>query len=245
MNSNKKAVKQKAKLIIILSAAAVLIAFLIIIFLKSDIMRMPEFARIILGLYDADAEETTVLTVPDIIAGEESDEKLYLNYTAEEILNFLQESKSYTRNFRIIYSYLNKRNVIRYKLSLSDKKYRAESGANLIVCDGEKMHIKTAVSEYTVASDNDFYDELGLTSLDELKKLLEERKHTLALSKNNRYVRASVYDENEALLSEYDISTEYGVIVTEYHYLNNEIYRAVVTDSLLPLDEECSFNINE
>ncbi|MGN1408806.1 MAG: hypothetical protein ACI4XJ_01385, partial [Eubacteriales bacterium] len=128
---------------------------------------------------------------------------------------------------------------------VSDTKYRAESDANLIICDGEKMYVRNSVSEYSTAAESDFYSEIGLTSLDELKKIIENNKYTLTLSKNNRNLRATVYDDDEILLSEYDVSTEYGIIVNEYHYRNNEIYRAVVTDTLSPLETGCSFNIND
>lgn len=32
--------------------------------------------------------------------------------------------------------------------------------------------------------------------------------------------------------SEYEVSIENGIVITEYHYRNGEIYRAVVTDSV-------------
>ena len=62
--------------------------------------------------------------------------------------------------------------------------------------------------------------------------LIGENEHKLSYGNDRRTIKTILYDENGKPTAEYEVSIENGIVITEYHYKNGEIYRAVVTDSV-------------
>ncbi len=175
--------------------------------------------------------------ISGIRPAEESVSEVYWNKENDEYLSLIDGDSAYIRELRIITAYDENRSSESFTLSADSGKYRAESEAKLIINDGENVYYSSPeVSFVTSAKKFDITDELGITTLELLKQEIRTARYDVQVSDNKKYIRVTVYTySNGDVSSEYDISVEYGVVMAEYHYMDGEIYRAVVTDSIAPL----------
>ena len=218
--------------LIILASAVVLISAVLLIVSIVKGAGMPEFVRVIFGIKQEEETEVTRTSVPDISPNTDEEKLSYFDYSAEEMLSSLKEKESYHRTLRIISSYEDKRNVTSYSIDVNGKAFKAESPSSTVTYDGEQLHVRSSVAEFTSQVSTDVYSEVGITSLEELMVLLGENEHKLSYGNDRRTIKTILYDENGKPTAEYEVSIENGIVITEYHYKNGEIYRAVVTDSV-------------
>lgn len=221
----------RRSLIILASAVVVISAVLLIVSIVKG-AGMPEFVRVIFGIKQEEETEVTRTSVPDISPNTDEEKLSYFDYSAEEMLSSLKEKESYHRTLRIISSYEDKRNVTSYSIDVNGKAFKAESPSSTVTYDGEMLHVRSSVAEFTSQISTDVYSEVGITSLEELMVLLGENEHKLSYGNDKRTIKTILYDENGKPTAEYEVSIENGIVITEYHYRNGEIYRAVVTDSV-------------
>lgn len=154
---------------------------------------------------------------------------------AEELFALAEERNSYVRELRVIYVVNDENSSKKYTVSKFGDRYKLDGEAYSVLSDGDTVRVRNAVSEYTADSrDYDMYSEIGITSLEALKKIVAENsgRCTLGMSESRRYIRVSVADENGNTVAEYNISVEFGAVTAEYHYYDGKIYLAVVTDSI-------------
>ena len=218
--------------LIILASAVVLISAVLLIVSIVKGAGMPEFVRVIFGIKQEEETEVTRTSVPDISPNTDEEKLSYFDYSAEEMLSSLKEKESYHRTLRIISSFEDKRNVTSYSIDVNGKTFKAESPSSTVTYDGEMLHVRSSVAEFTSQVSTDVYSEVGITSLEELMVLLGENEHKLSYGNDRRTIKTILYDENGKPTAEYEVSIENGIVITEYHYKNGEIYRAVVTDSV-------------
>lgn len=230
--------KVKTQALIVISAAVVVLAALLILGTVFGDPVVPEFLRIIFRINTGGDEAEIDGDIPDILHDTTLENVSYFDYSAEEILTALSEATSYKRRIRIISSYGETRDVENYRLSVDGKSFRAVGESSEIVYDGENLYMKNGLSEAVVKADTDVYSEIGFTSLGEVKQLLNDNKHKLSYGTNERTIKAVLYNDDGNIGSEYEISLENGLVVTEYHYRSGEIYRAVVTDSVTEYNGE-------
>ena len=221
----------RRSLIILASAVVVISAVLLIVSIVKG-AGMPEFVRVIFGIKQEEETEVNRTSVPDISPNKGEEKLAYFDYSAEEMLSSLKEKESYHRTLRIISSYEDKRNVTSYSINVNGKAFKAENPSSTISYDGEQLYVRSSVAEFTSQVSTDVYSEVGITSLEELMVLLGENEHKLSYGNDRRTIKTILYDENGKPTAEYEVSIENGIVITEYHYRNGEIYRAVVTDSV-------------
>lgn len=154
---------------------------------------------------------------------------------AEELFALAEERDSYVRELRVIYVVNDENRSKKYTVSKFGERYKLDGEAYSVLSDGDTVRVRNAVSEYTADSrDYDMYSEIGITSLDKLKRIVAENsgRCTLGMSESRRYIRVSVSDDDGSITAEYNISVEFGAVTAEYHYYDGKIYLAVVTDSI-------------
>lgn len=218
-------------LIILASAVIAISAVLLIVSIVKG-AGMPEFIRVIFGIKQEEETEVTHASVPDISPNTYEEKVSYFDYTAEEMLSSLKERESYHRALRIISSYEDKRNVTSYSIDVNGKTFKAENPSSTVTYDGEQLYVHSSIAEFTSQVSTDVYSEVGITSLEELMVLLGESEHKLSYGNDKRTIKIILYDDSGKPTAEYEVSIENGIVITEYHYRNGEIYRAVVTDSV-------------
>ena len=239
-NNNSGKSRRNIFIIILIILASAIILTIVFFSFKSGIIQIPGFVKTIFGINGSKDEYKTEIynDIPEITPDNELINESYLNIEAAQALEILQESDSYKRTIRIIYLYENERNVIKYTISKDGGMFTAESNKKTIRCDGDLIKISMPVGEFTYeTTEADLYEEIGITSLSEIKADLSRYNHEIKLSDNKKYIRASILNESGNITAEYDISTEYGLVVSEYHYEDGELYRLVVTDSITYLDD--------
>lgn len=229
--------KSRFSSILVLSFVVVIVTATVAMGLAFGKFEIPEFIRVIFGKQDESSSEL-IVEIPDISTQTGGETLSYFDYSEEDILNSLIEKESYNRRIRIISSYGEKRDLDEYLLSVDNGKFIITGQTDTMIYDGTKLYIKNELSEETVTAVTDVCSELGITSLDELKLLISENSHKLSYGSNERTLKATIYDSYGQINSEYELSLETGIIITEYHYKNGEIYRAVVTTSVSDYDGE-------
>ena len=229
---NKKSSRPNRRSLIILASAVVVISAVLLIVSIIKGSGMPEFVRVIFGIKQEEETETVRTSVPDISPNSDEEKLSYFDYSAEEMLLSLKEKESYHRTLRIISSYEDKRKVTAYSIDVNGKTFKTENSSSTVTFDGEQLHVRSSVAEFTSNVSADVYSEVGITSLEELMLLLGENEHKLSYGNDKRTVKIILYNDNGKPTAEYEVSIENGIVITEYHYKNGEIYRAVVTDSV-------------
>ena len=243
-NNNSGKSRRDIFVIILIILASAIVITVVGFSLKSGSFQIPGFVKTIFGINSGTDEYKTEIynDIPEITPDNELSGESYLNIDPLQALELLQETDSYKRTARIIYIYENERSVIKYTISKDGGQFTAESDKKTIISDGNHIKISLPVGEFTYENtEADLYEEIGITSLSEIKADLSQNSSEIKLSDNKKYLRVSIFDENGKTTDEYDISTEYGLVVSEYHYEDEELYRVVVTDSIAYLYEKTAF----
>jgi hypothetical protein len=238
MMLKKKTNRNKTRSLIIISVAAViLILFSVLIGICIANDRIPEFIRIIFGMSREENTETATAAIPDIVSDNgEEEQYAYFDLSAEEMFSLLHENESYCRRLRIISSYESERNVASYTITVKGNTFKSECASSTMIGSGDELYISSPAGEFITSVSTDVYSEVGIVSLEEVKNSIEGNNYKLSFGTDKRSIKVILYDENGIPTDEFEISTENGIVTTEYHYNNGVIYRAVVTDSISDYD---------
>lgn len=149
----------------------------------------------------------------------------------KELFDLVEEHQSYRREFRVISISNDEYSVEKYTVVKHEKRFNAESDSKTIISDGQKLYISyTEGYIITSAEEDSIYKEIGITSLESIKKLMESSDYESELENNGKTILLKFPQDAAGFMEEYRISVETGIVIEEYSYLNGNIYRSVVTD---------------
>ncbi len=225
---------------VIIAAAVVLIAALLLLFLmKLGVIGVPAFLDTVFGDFGKN-ENTEVamnpndIILPEFAAGSVHAEDHYYRFSVDprETLAALTEWESYVREFRVINSYNEETDSRRYVLTVDGDRFRLESDSKTILCDGTAIYTITAT--YRTPLNGTVFtleNEIGITPLSEIKAIAENGSVTYPTGDDKHLLIVSE-DAELGILSEYLVSVETGIVMSERSYIGGTLYRAVVTDSV-------------
>jgi len=211
---------------------------LLLVPMKTGMLSPPAFLQSFFGS-GASAEPdvgTEQSVIPDFSADSVLAGEHYHTFPVDprETLAALTETESYVREFRVINSYGGETDLQKYSLTVSGDRCRLESDFKTVLCDGTSTYTVTGTYR-TQLNDTVFTPEyeIGITSLADVKAAAEKGSVTWSKRpKDDKTLTITAEDAESGILSEYIVSIETGVVITEYSYIGGELYRAVVTDSL-------------
>lgn len=246
MNPNEKHIPAKYRGTKITSgvviAAVVTLIFLLFLLLmmKLGVIEPPEFLQPVFGTVSSSVQtgegENRRSVIPDFSADAAASEETYHSFPqdARETLASLTEPDAYVREFRVINSYDGEADSQKYVLTVSGNRYRLESDFKTVICDGTTSC--TITGTYRTGLNNTVFTpefEVGITSLADVKAAAEKGSVTYPdRTRADKTLLITAEDAESGILSEYAVSLETGVVLTERSYLGGEMYRAVVTDSV-------------
>jgi len=225
---------------VILTAVIVLIAVLFLLFLmKLGVIGVPAFLDTVFGDFGesetVEAQpETGAGALPDFSAASVHAADHYYRFSVDprETLAALTEWESYVREFRVINSYNDETNSHRYTLTVRGDCFRLESDSKTILCDGTTLYTITAT--YRTPLNGTVFtleNEIGITPLSEVKTIAEKGSVTYPMG-DDKHLLIVAEDAELGILSEYLVSVETGIVMSERSYIGGVLYRAVVTDSV-------------
>ena len=222
---------------VILAASVILIAVLLLLFLmKLGVIGVPAFLVTMFGENETAAAETEPGTsiLPEFAAGSVHADDHYYRFSVDprETLAALTEWESYVREFRVINSYNEETDSRRYVLTVSGDCFRLESDSKTILCDGTTLYTITAT--YRTPLNGTVFtleNEIGITPLSEVKTIAEKGSVTYPMG-DDKHLLIVAEDAELGILSEYLVSVETGIVMSERSYIGGVLYRAVVTDSV-------------
>lgn len=224
---------------VILAAAVILIAALLLLFLmKQGVIGVPPFLDAVFGDFaegeTVEAAETGDRILPEFASGSVHAADHYYRFSVDprETLASLTEWDAYVREFRVINSYNEETDSRRYVLTVKGDRFRLESDSKTILCDGTTTY--TITTTYRTPLDGTVFtleNEIGITPLSEIKEIAEKGSVTYPMDDNKHLLIVSE-DAELGTLSEYLVSVETGVVMSERSYIGGTLYRAVVTDSV-------------
>ncbi len=224
---------------VIFAAAVVLIAALLLLFLmKLGVIGVPSFLDAVFGDFvegeTVESAETGDRVLPEFAAGSVHAADHYYRFSVDprETLASLTEWGAYVREFRVINSYNEETDSRRYVLTVSGDRFRLESDSKTILCDGTTTYTITAT--YRTPLDGTVFaleNEIGITPLSEIKTIAEKGSVTYPTGDDKHLLIVSE-DAELGILSEYLISVETGIVMSERSYIGGTLYRAVVTDTV-------------
>lgn len=152
--------------------------------------------------------------------------------TAYETLLEIEESPSYTRVVRMIFSHDDDSTIESCKIYKLDNKFRIESSVRTIIYDGESLYAKKSIYVYSEKGEFDFWREAGITSLSYLQISASEDNVKYKSKENTKTIVITIPSDESGTYDEYEVSTETGIVTAERCYINNRVYRFVITDML-------------
>ncbi len=219
----------------VITAVTILIfVLLMLVLMKLGVIGVPSFLQSVFG--DGERTEQTTETIqseiPDFAAGSTLIEEHYYTFSVDprETLAALTEPDAYIREFRVINSYAGEADSRKYTLTVSGNRCRLASDQKTVICDGNTTCTITGTYRTTL-NDTIFTPEyeIGITPLSDIKAAAENGSVTYHSSDDKTLLIVSE-DAESGVLSEYLVSVESGVVMSERSYINGERYRAVVTD---------------
>lgn len=179
-------------------------------------------------------DDGTQGAIPDFSADSVLAKEHYHTFSVDprETLAVLSTQNSYVREFRVINAYGGEADIQKYTLTVNGTRYRLESDYKTVLCDGNKTC--TITETYRTELDGTVFTpeyEVGITSLADVKEAAEKGSVTYSGRTGEEKLLLIVSEDAESgVLSEYTVSVETGIVMTERSYVNGELYRAVVTD---------------
>ncbi len=227
----------------VITAATILIfVLLMLVLMKLDVIAVPSFLQVFIGGGETtdNKVESTENTIPDFGSDAISVENIYHQFEDDpkKFLESVRESEAYVREFRVINSYADKIDIRRYTLTVSGDQYRLESDNKTVICDGKNACTITETYRTDII-DTAFTkeSEAGITPLEEVKAAAEEGNVSIN-SSNEKNLLILSDDEESGITSEYIVSIETGIVVSERSYINGVSYRIVITDSVSLLTKD-------
>lgn len=232
MTEEKKKQKKRSKFLIILIIT--IIAAIILIISLIDAVKISSGDKLI--------QDVVIDRISAYDKIENKNDFEYITNIPEEykdLLDLVEEHQSYRREFRVISISNDEYSVEKYSVVKHEKRFKAESDSKTIISDGEKLYVSYS-EDYIVTSaeENSIYNEIGITSLESIKKLMEYSNYEFEFENNGKTILLKFPQDNAGFMEEYRISVETGIVIEEYSYLNGNIYRSVVTDYFDILSDE-------
>lgn len=237
-------------IVIMVSAASIVVVLIFLFFF--NIIKIPDF---ILNLFnadnDSDVSEKYEYEIIDDIKENNMTDIIYEthNESAYKVLSSLEESESYTRKVRMFFFYGEDTSVTRANITKNGDCFRVETDSRTVIYDGEILYIKEPTYSLTERGSFNIWNEVGTTPLSYIKENANKASVSYKTSVNPKIITAVIRNEEQKMYSEYEISTETGIVITEKSYFNNLLYRVVMTDTIDAFknfdDEENLFVIPE
>lgn len=189
------------------------------------------------GDEQTDILEEKPITIPNMIQDDiVNRDSLYYDTDTEDPFANIMEHDQYVRVVRIQSTYGDNKTTDRVTIIKQNQNYRAESSSHLLIYNGETLYISYGSEKLKTSKNNStYYEELGITSLDEIRSMIEDTANYEVKSEiadNNREINVTVkYLTGEDIRMEFKISIENGIVISERTYLNGESYRYVITES--------------
>ena len=222
---------------VIAAVIVLILALFLLLLMKLAVLPVPSFLQSVLGTAPVSEQtgEIRKSVIPDLSADAAAEEESYYTFPpdAREVLAGLTEPEAYIREFRVINSYGGETDIQKYTLTVNGSRYRLESDFKNVICDGTT--VSTITETYRTVLNGTVFtaeNEIGITPLSEVKAAAE--KGSVEYSRRAREDRTLLVvaeDAETGILSEYAVSIETGLVITERSYIHGEMYRAVVTDA--------------
>lgn len=191
------------------------------------------------GGADDDSGASEVSTaIPDMTPVTRADAPVsYYESDQNDPLADVVEQNSYIRTARIVVSHEDTIGSERITVTKQGEKYKAESDSRMMIFDGETLYVScSAYSLSTQTDSSSYYHETGMTSVDDIRAMIADSENyssSYQVSEDGKIISVSINDladEND-LQMEFDISLEGGIVTYERFYIDETIYRTVVTDT--------------
>lgn len=218
--------------------ATVLLVFglLLLVLMKLEVIGTPSILHDLLGTGEPPEPKSTVVEndLPEFSSGDTRTEDFYYTFAVDprEILATLTPRDAYVREFRVMNFYGDDADISKYTLTVRGACYRLESDHKTVVCDGTSS--ATVTGTYRTRLDGTVFtpeNEIGVTSLETIRQASEKGSVTLSSADAKNLVIVTEDAETD-ILTEYLVSIETGVVMSERAYLDGVLYRAVITDSV-------------
>lgn len=223
--------------IVFVASGMLIFIMILLVLMKLDVVAPPFFLTSVFGGSGDGTEQTpndTQSGIPELTAAQTEEYYYTLPVDPREALAELVVQDSYVRELRVINSFGTEADVQKYTLTVDGDRLRLESDFKTVICDGTAVYVATET--YRTKLDNSLFTpeyEVGMTSLADVRAAAE--KGSVAYSGRMGDEKALLIiseDAESGVLTEYSVSLETGIVMTERSYINGELYRAVVTDSV-------------
>ena len=216
--------------------AGVLLVFvlLMLILMRAGIVALPSFLP---GLFGNNEHQEQTLTgedsvLPEFASDVTESKNHYYSFSVDprETLSLLTEWDSYVREFRVINWYGQEADSRKYTLTVKGDRFRLESDNKVVICDGSSTW--TIAETYRTSLENTVFtpeSEIGITSLAAVKEAADKGSVTYS-SEDGKHLLIVSEDAESGVLTEYLVSIETGVVMSERSYVSGTQYRAVITD---------------
>lgn len=223
---------------VITAVTLLIFVLLMLVLMKLEVVPAPVFLNSVFRFGNAESseqnEETAGSKIPDFSAGSVLAGEAYYSFSVDprETLASLTARDSYVREFRVVNLYGSEADLRNYTLTVKGDCYRLESEKKTVICDGTSSWTLTGTYR-TQLNDTVFTPEyeVGITSLADVKSAAEKGSVTRHAT-DDKMLLVVWEDAESGILSEYTVSIETGVVMSERSYIGGELYRAVDTDLL-------------
>lgn len=225
-----KTAKKTIVIIAVILAAALILVLLYLIFEGSVFDKL-------FGTDQNDTEDEPSHLIPEMTSESDSggQDFYYIGNTSDPLAD-VKEQETYVRTMRMLTSYSENRNAESVTITKHGEKYKAESESRIVIYDGETLYINYGSEVLKKTADTStYYEEIGMTSLDEVRAMMQDAEKyssSFKSSADGRFIEVTVNDlENEGLSMKFEISIESGFVISERLYLNDVVYRTVLTET--------------
>lgn len=223
--------------IVFVASGTLIFMVILLVLMKLDVVAPPFFLTSVFGGNGDSAEQTrsdTQSGIPELIAAQTEEYYHTLPVDPREALAELVVQESYVRELRVINSFGTEADIQKYTLTVNGDRLRLESDFKTVICDGTAVYVATET--YRTKLDNSLFTpeyEVGMTSLADVRAAAEKGSVTYSgRVEDEKELLIISEDAESGVLTEYSVSLETGIVMTERSYINGELYRAVVTDSV-------------
>ena len=230
------------KIILYLVLPLIILAAVLLILANKNIILFPWLTDNKNPTSDNDLSEDKLY---NIVTPDNDFTDVYLYDEPKDLLDLVEISDSYLREFRIISSYGKDYTIEKYTLLKNNESFRVESDSKTVISDGKKLYVShNHASVTTDLTDDSMYSEVGITPLEKIIRLVDKEDCKVQLSDNKKYIKVVYEEESEGEIYEYTISIENGIVTEERFYLNNLMVRTVLTDYIDIYSKQVSIEDN-
>ncbi len=221
---------------VITAVTLLLFGLLLLVLMKLEVIGTPSVLHGLLGTGESPEPEAATVAndLPEFSSGDTRTEDVYYTFSVDprEILASLTPQDTYVREFRVMNFHGDDADISKYTLTVRGACYRLESDHKTVVCNGTSS--ATVTGTYRTMLDGTVFtpeNEVGMTALEAIRQASEKGSVTLS-SEDAKNLLIITEDAETDILTEYLVSIETGVVMSERAYLDGVLYRAVITDSV-------------